>query len=163
MMKLVGSRCEPMRDYIFEAFERAGIARERIELVEWVVGIMEHLELFNSMDIALDTYPYNGTTTTCEALFMGAPVISMAGRVHLSRVGASILEQAGFSELVATTESEYIEKAVELATDIDRLARYRASLRETLLQSSLMDTEGFTRTLESAYRKMWQMWRQKQN
>ncbi|MFA7060077.1 MAG: tetratricopeptide repeat protein [Pedobacter sp.] len=163
MMKLVGSRCEPMRNYIFEAFERAGIARERIELVEWVVGVMEHLELFNSVDIALDTYPYNGTTTTCEALFMGAPVISMAGRVHLSRVGASILEQAGFSELVATTESEYIEKAVELATDIDRLARYRASLREALLQSSLMDTEGFTRTLESAYRKMWQIWRQKQN
>jgi predicted O-linked N-acetylglucosamine transferase (SPINDLY family) len=163
MMKLPGGTQTQMRDYIYEIFERFGINRDRIELVEWFPGIMDHLNLFNSVDIALDVYPYNGTTTTCEALFMGVPVISLAGRVHVSRVGATLLEQAGFSELVANTDSEYINKAVELALDLDRLAQIRASLREAILQSPLMDTGGFTRTLESAYRKMWHIWCEKQN
>lgn len=162
LMKLAGSNSKQLQDSIFESFERFGISRERVELVDMLPNILEHLDLFNSVDIALDTYPYNGTTTTCEALFMGVPVVSLAGRVHVSRVGTSLLEQAGLPELVATTETDYIEKAVNLASDVDKILHYRTSLREILQKSPLMDAEGFTLTLESAYRKMWQIWCQKQ-
>ena len=158
LMKVLGSRYEPLSSYIYGQFERNGISRERIILHEWASDIMAHLELFNQVDIALDAYPYNGTTTTCEALFMGVPVVSLSGRAHVSRVGASLLTNAGFPELIAESKVEYVAKAVELADDITRLEQYRASLRSIVSQSPVMDTELFTRTLETAYREMWTAW-----
>lgn len=158
LMKVMGSRYEPLSSYIYEQFEGNGIARERIILHDWVSDVMAHLEMFNSVDIALDAFPYNGTTTTCEALFMGVPVVSLAGRAHVSRVGASLLANAGFPELVAESENDYIEKAVGLAGDNTQLLHYRSSMRATVSGSPLMDTVTFTRSLESAYRTMWQNW-----
>ena len=99
--------------------------------------------------------PYCGTNTTCEALWMGAPVVSLAGRTHVSRVGCSLLHAAGLGELSAAEEQQYIEIARAMARNLDRLAALRASLRQQLRQSQLLDAVGFTRRLEAAYRRAW--------
>ena len=119
---------------------------------------VEHLELYKRSDIGLDTFPYNGATTTCEAIWMGVPVITLAGETHVSRVGASILSHVGLPELIAESLEDYLKKAVQLAGDPDRLKALRNNLRSMMARSRLMDTNGFTRSLESAYRQMWHRW-----
>jgi protein O-GlcNAc transferase len=106
----------------------------------------------------LDVYPYNGAATTCEALWMGVPVITLAGPTHVSRVGASILTAAGLSELVASSPDEYVQHALGLAADVARLRRLRASMRERLRSSPLLDARGFARRVEKAYSDMWDKW-----
>lgn len=103
----------------------------------------EHLALYGDCHIALDTYPYNGTMTTCEALWMGVPVVSLAGHTHVARVGASILSAVGCSELVATDAAEYIRKAVALAEKFERMKWYRESLRAKMQVAPLMDSSRF--------------------
>jgi predicted O-linked N-acetylglucosamine transferase (SPINDLY family) len=110
------------------------------------------------VDIALDTFPYHGTSTTCDALWMGVPVVTLAGQSHVSRVGLSLLSNIGLPELVATTVDEYVGVAVNLATDRDRLKRLRLTLRERMQNSPLMDSPTFARNLEAAYRQMWRKW-----
>ncbi|MEE8428324.1 MAG: hypothetical protein V3S33_02320, partial [Gammaproteobacteria bacterium] len=105
--------------------------------------------------IALDTFPYNGTTTTCEALWMGVPVITLVGEAHVQRVSYSILTNIGKPELAAHTESEYIEKATRLATSDVELKEIRADIGEKLRSSILCDSLKFTRQLEAAYRDIW--------
>lgn len=112
----------------------------------------EHLQLYGRCHIALDTYPYHGTTTTCEALWMGLPVVTLAGASHAARVGVSILKNAGLSELIAPDADQYVKIAVSLAQSPDRLRNYRRSLRERLLASPLMDAGSFTADLERVYR-----------
>jgi predicted O-linked N-acetylglucosamine transferase (SPINDLY family) len=107
------------------------------------------------VDIGLDTYPYNGGTTTCEALWMGVPVVTLAGGTHASRMGASLLKAAGLERLVARSEQSYVELAVELAHDRAQLELLRAQMRERLRTSPLLDEEGFTRELEALYRRIW--------
>ena len=107
------------------------------------------------MDVALDTFPYHGHTTTCEALWMGVPVVTLAGRTHLSRVGVSIMRRIGLDELVAATPDEYVRKALALAGDLEKLRALRAGLRQRMRASPLLDAAGFARALESAYGKMW--------
>ena len=158
LLKVSGIRHAPLRDRVLNAFACFGIGPDRIILHERKSHILEHLDLFNQVDIALDTFPYNGTTTTCEALFMGTPVITLAGNAHVSRVGASLLCHAGFPEFVADSEDEYVSKAAELAMNIERIDGYRSILRDRMFQSPLMDIEGFTRTLEAAYHRMWRNW-----
>jgi predicted O-linked N-acetylglucosamine transferase (SPINDLY family) len=113
---------------------------------------------YNQVDIALDTFPYNGTTTTCEALWMGVPVICLAGQVHAGRVGVSLLTQVGLANLVAPDEESYIATAVRLSQDADGLAAIRRHLRETMRNSSLCDAGGFTRALEQVFRDIWSDW-----
>jgi protein O-GlcNAc transferase len=158
IIKSPGMSHPPLRNALYEQFLRAGIMAERIEMLEMLPSVHDHLAFFNQVDIALDTYPYNGTTTTCEALWMGVPVISLAGRSHVSRVGTSLLTNIGLADLAAESDDEYIAKACALALDSERLACYRNSLREMMQHSQLMDIQGFTRNLELAYRKMWQRW-----
>ncbi len=117
-----------------------------------------HLDLYNQVDIALDTFPYHGTTTTCEALYMGVPVIVLAGDRHASRVSASLLARVGLDNLVATSPQNYVAIAVALAGDSTRLDRLRTGLRFRLKQSPLRDEACFTRTVEQALRSMWQIW-----
>jgi predicted O-linked N-acetylglucosamine transferase (SPINDLY family) len=117
-----------------------------------------HLALYREMDIALDTFPYHGTTTTCEALWMGVPVVTLAGQTHVSRVGVSLLNNAGLPELVAGSEDEYVRIAAELARNIERLAGYRANLRDQMRASRLLDAPSFARDLEGAFRQMWTSW-----
>ena len=118
----------------------------------------EFLATYREVDIALDTYPYTGGTTTLEALWMGIPVISLRGDRFLSRIGESILSNIGLTECVADSEDAYIAKAIALASDLTRLAELRGSLRSRLLSSPLCDGPGFSRDLEAAYRSMWEAW-----
>jgi protein O-GlcNAc transferase len=140
---------------VAECFRAHGLAAERLDLRGWSPERSTHLAAYGDVDIALDTVPYNGTTTTCEALWMGVPVITLAGDVHMSRVGASLLSAAGLETLVARTPEDYIELAVALASDPPRRQRLRATMRERLQGSRLLDHAGFTRRLEGAYRDAW--------
>jgi predicted O-linked N-acetylglucosamine transferase (SPINDLY family) len=139
-------------------FARHGIEPERVELLNFVPAVSGHLELYREVDIALDTFPYNGTTTTCEALWMGVPVIALAGASHASRVGVSLLVHTGLTELIARDADSYLTLALELANDTERLRKLRFSLRDQLRLSPLLDAVGFTRELEHAYRGMWHRW-----
>ncbi len=146
------------QELLMGMFIQNGISPERIEFVSHIPSQFEHLKLYNSIDIALDTFPYNGTTTTCEAMWMGVPVIALAGESHASRVGVSLLSNVGLPELIAEYTEEYVEKAVQLAGDLERLQALHANLRSMMVRSPLMDAEGFTRSLEKAYRQMWRRW-----
>jgi predicted O-linked N-acetylglucosamine transferase (SPINDLY family) len=146
--------CQAIKDI----FVREGVAEQRIELLPLIPNLLHHLEVYNYIDIALDTFPYNGTTTTCEALYMGVPVITLAGDTHASRVGASLLSNVGVPELIACSSDDYVEIAVGLAHDRDRLDRYRRNLRAKMKDSPLTDAERFTVALEHSFRQMWQVW-----
>lgn len=117
-----------------------------------------HLSTYHRIDIALDTFPYNGTTTTCEALWMGVPVITLTGRSHHARVSTSILTRVGLTGLIAKSPDEYVNIAVNLARDTERRRQLSSSLRTRMRNSPLMDAPGFVKDLETAYRKMWQHW-----
>ena len=117
-----------------------------------------HLDLYNRVDIGLDTFPYNGTTTTCEALWMGVPVITLAGQTHAARVGASLLTNVGLSELIATTHEGYTEIAITLSNNIEKLAYLRKTLRNTMAGSVLTNKERFTENLETLLRDIWRTW-----
>jgi predicted O-linked N-acetylglucosamine transferase (SPINDLY family) len=107
------------------------------------------------VDIALDTFPHNGDTTTCDALWMGVPVVVNTGVNHVGLMGASRLRSVGLEDLVARDNDNYVDIACALANDVPRLEKLRATLRETMKASPLMDAPRFTRNLEAAYEKMW--------
>jgi protein O-GlcNAc transferase len=146
------------REYAMEKFVHRGISSGRLEFLPPEPSTREHLRLYNRIDIGLDTFPYNGTTTTCEALWMGVPVITLAGDTHASRVGVSLLTNAGLPELIAETIEEYVSIAVDLAGNLKRLQILRESLRGTMAYSALTDAKRFTSALESRYREMWKLW-----
>ena len=135
-----------------------GLEEEKIELIGKHITIHDHLNSYNGIDIALDTFPYNGTTTTCEAMFMGVPVITLAGKRHASRVGVSILTNTGLVEFIAHNTEEYIQKAVELAKNKERIKVLNENLREVMLKSPLMDFINYTKELETIFRQLWLKW-----
>jgi len=135
-------------------FGAHGISPDRLDLRGWQPGDADHLAAYGQIDIALDTFPYNGTTTTCEALWMGAPVVSLAGRGHAARVGASLLTGAGLRHWCASTEEEFLEIATKAAGDTEALAALRAGLRDQVRGSRLCDGLAYTRDVESAFRAM---------
>jgi len=139
-------------------FEAQGIDAGRLELRGNTVGYLEHLALYGAVDIALDSFPYNGTTTTCEALWMGVPVVTLAGKSHRSRVGATLLQSVGLSSLVAERPGDFPGLAAALAQDLERLARLRGALRQQMAGSPLTDGARFTGHLEAAYRAIWGNW-----
>jgi predicted O-linked N-acetylglucosamine transferase (SPINDLY family) len=141
-----------------ESFARRGIESDRIELRGHAATLNEHLATYDRVDIALDTFPYNGTTTTCEALWMGVPVVALAGNRHAARVGVSLLYGLGLDELVAATPDAYRRVAVTLARDPGRLVAYRSTLRTRMNQAPLTDAAEFARDIEAAYRDMWRAW-----
>lgn len=141
--------------YVREIFKRHGVLADRVMLRSEELSVVAQLSLYHGVDIALDTFPYNGTTTTCEALLMGVPVITLAGQTHVSRVSASLLTHLGRPEWISHSESEYIEKCAGLAADVHRLAETRAAQRECFRISPLCDARRFTENLEAAYREMW--------
>lgn len=147
-----------IRDRYFGLFADCHIGRDRIVLVSWEPGRSDHLALYGEVDIGLDPFPYHGTTTTCEALWMGVPVVTRRGLVHSSRVGCSLLHQVGLDDLVAQDEEGYLDIAARLAADPQRLASLRTELRTRMKQSVLCNKAVFTRNLEQAYRTMWRTW-----
>ena len=138
-----------------------GARRIRAERVEFVGHLprLEYLGLYRRIDLGLDPFPYNGMTTTCDALWMGAPVLTMPGEMPASRAGLSVLSSIGLGELAAPSKADYVRMTVELAGDLPRLAELRATLRARMRASPLMDAPRFARNVESAYRKMWERWR----
>lgn len=136
------------KDYI-KRFGKAGVDESRLDLLRYSDSITEHMNLYNNIDIALDTFPYNGTTTTFEALWMGVPVICLNGTRHAGRVGASILNTLDANDLLARNLQQYIKIACDLATNTGRLQLYREKLRSRLQISPLLDTETFTKKFES--------------
>ncbi len=143
---------------MLDLFAQRGITADRLILRDRTETVHAHFEALAEGDIALDANPYSGTTTTCESLWMGVPVITRAGDTHASRVSASLLTSVGVPELIAENDDEYVAIAVALAKDTDRLQHYRGNLRDMMLNSSLMDLQGFARKMESAYRQMWRKW-----
>jgi len=146
------------REQVIDMFKQEGIASKRIELLSWDPLHGKHIEKYNQIDIALDTFPYNGTTTTCEALWMGVPVIVLSGNTHASRVGVSLLSNIGLPELVAGTPDEYVSIAVNLANDINRLQSLKVRLRDIMLHSPLTDSKRFIVNLERCYQAIWENW-----
>jgi protein O-GlcNAc transferase len=132
-------------------FEHHGIARHRIE-------IQPHKADYQGIDIGLDPYPYNGTTSTCESLVMGVPIVTLAGRTHVSRMGASLLTQIGLTDWIASSEDEYVAKAAAFAADLDTVSRLRGELRARVTDSPLGDAAAFARNMERAYRDAWTRW-----
>ncbi|MEW6259900.1 MAG: tetratricopeptide repeat protein [Thermodesulfobacteriota bacterium] len=151
-------KAQPLRDvevrqWLIKRFVDRGVDSDRIRM-EGMLSYRDHLGLYNDVDIALDTFPYHGTTTTCEALWMGVPVLTAAGRTHVSRVGCSILHRIGMDELVAFSLEDYVEKAVELAIDNRRLVLLRQGMRHRIRASTLVDGRSVTGCLEKAYCSM---------
>ena len=146
------------RKVILERFAAAGISPDRLELVSYSKTRDEHLRLYNRVHVALDTVPYNGTTTTCEALWMGVPVITTLGDRHAARVSASLLHAAGHPELVAQDTDAFVHIAASLAQDRQRLAALRTSLRGEMVASPLMDAPGYAARFHAAVRDCWKQW-----
>jgi predicted O-linked N-acetylglucosamine transferase (SPINDLY family) len=149
---------ESIRRRIRRAFAAHGVDSRRLDLRGRQPSNASHMAMYGEVDVALDTFPYNGTTTTFDALTMGVPVVTLAGRTHASRVGVSILTHAGLGEWIAKDPDDYVAKAVALAGEIGRLEELRRTLRGQVLKSPLGDAEGMARKLERAYRAMWAKW-----
>ena len=135
-------------------FTERGIEEDRLDFFGHTKKIADHLNHYHSVDIALDSFPYHGTTTTCEAMWMGCPVVTRAGKTHVSRVGVSLLSAVGLQEFITDTREAYIEKAVALAGQTDRLQELRAGMRERMRQSVLMDEKRFVQGFEKALMEM---------
>jgi predicted O-linked N-acetylglucosamine transferase (SPINDLY family) len=141
-------------------FAAQGIGAERLILRSRTEGQAEHLAMYGEVDIALDAMPRTGGATTAEALWMGVPVISLAGERFIERLSATMLNAVGLDELVAATATDYVEKAVALAADDERRRALRQGLRARMAASPLCDARGLAHTFETAYRDMWQRWRE---
>jgi predicted O-linked N-acetylglucosamine transferase (SPINDLY family) len=136
-----------------------GISSSRLDLKS-ELPLREYLKLYDSIDIFLDTIPYNGHTTSLDALWMGVPVVTMVGKTVVGRAGSSILGNLGLTEFVAASEDDYVSIARKLALDVAKLDGLRRNMRERMRRSPLMDAGEWTRSVEAAFRKMWRSWRQ---
>ncbi|MCC6538938.1 MAG: hypothetical protein IT162_15395 [Bryobacterales bacterium] len=130
-------------------FRREGVDASRLRLLSFIPNRGSHLALYGEVDLALDSFPYAGTTTTCEALWMGVPVVSLVGQTHVQRVGLTLLQQAGLPQLATDSREEFIRTAVAWAADRGRLARVRRGLRRRLQASALLDAVGHARRFEA--------------
>ena len=146
------------RKRLYNRFEEHGIQAERIELAQRVDSTNDHLSLYGKIDIALDTFPYNGTTTTFESLWMGVPVISLIGKRHAARVGGSILLRLSLNDLVAESQIDYVKLAANLAANQSRLIQLRRELRTILENSNFFNYGLFASKIEQSYRNMWINW-----
>jgi protein O-GlcNAc transferase len=143
--------------YVINMFKQREIEADRI-ILQTPDPAPKHMESYNLVDIALDTFPFNGAATTCEALWMGVPVVTLAGTAYHARAGVSLLSNAGLPELVAKTFDEYISIAIALAKDLGKLQSLRKHLRDRMKHSPLCNAQNFTAALEKCYRQIWEQW-----
>lgn len=141
------------RQHFEAAFADRGVSADRLDLRSWITG-SSHLSVYDHIDIALDPFPYNGTTTICETSWMGVPTIVLEGAWHSARVGVSLMSMIGHAELVAPDLTRYVQNAVKLSQDRDQLRLYRSCLRADMKNSRLCDGANFTRALEAVYEKV---------
>ena len=150
-------RDQEEQERIWQAFEYQGVDRERIELRPDSFH-SEMLQEYKDVDIALDPFPFTGALTTCEALWMGVPVVTMCGSRMVSRQSYSMLCNLGLEDFVARNKDEYVQIVKELSQDTDYLSRLRSTMRERMRSSPLMDYENMTRALETLFRDVWERW-----
>jgi protein O-GlcNAc transferase len=158
IIKAKALSCPSVQRSVLQVMANAGVDSDRLQLQGWRQTHEEHLHAYHDVDIALDTFPYHGTTTTCEALWMGVPVVTLAGTAHVSRVGVSLLTNAGLPELIADSSEEYVRIASELAGNHNRLDELHSGLRERMRCSPLMDIAAFAQDMDAAFRQMWRNW-----
>ena len=139
-----------LREITVARFVENGLSADRIIIFDFNFVQKEHFAQYNKIDIALDSFPYNGTTTTCEALYMGVPVITILGDRHVSRVSASLLNAIGLGELVAKDGEEFVKIAAGLAWNTQKLVEIKRNLRERMQNSSLMDKKSFAQRWQNA-------------
>jgi predicted O-linked N-acetylglucosamine transferase (SPINDLY family) len=147
---------ETREDFLAQ-MARLGVSEERLIITQFTPP-PEYLRTYHQVDIALDCYPFNGGTTTCEALWMGIPVVTLVGTRQVSRLGLSILATLGLTDLIAYTPQDYVNICLKLANNLDYLQTLRATMRDRMQTSPLMDAASFTRHLEGIYRQMWEKW-----
>lgn len=158
LLKAAGLSEREERARLLDRLAAAGFADGAVELLERTPDTASHLALYGRVDIALDTWPYHGTTTTCEALWMGVPVVSLRGDRHVSRVGTSLLTAVGRAEWIADSAEDYLHRAQELASDPQRLALVRATLRGQVGKSVLCDHAGQSARFGAALSECWRRW-----
>jgi len=154
MIQAIG---QGQRRRIGELFASMGISPHRLQFVPRMPR-PQYLRLYDRIDICLDPLPYNGITTTCDALWMGVPVVSLQGKTAAGRAGKSILENVGLGELAADDPDQFVRIATTLAKDLPRLAELRRTLRQRISRSAMMDAPRFAREMEKAYRLIWENW-----
>lgn len=147
-----------VRSVVENRIQTAGLDPARVQLLGRTAQMAAHLELYHQVDVALDAFPYHGTTTTCEALWMGVPVVTLRGDRHASRVGASLLQAIGRAEWIATNETEYVAIAAALAADLPRIDELRLTLREQMRASILLDHATQAARFGAALRRCWVEW-----
>ncbi|XP_007027838.2 PREDICTED: probable UDP-N-acetylglucosamine--peptide N-acetylglucosaminyltransferase SPINDLY [Theobroma cacao] len=147
--------CDSVRQKFLTTLEQLGLESLRVDLLPLILLNHDHMQAYSLMDISLDTFPYAGTTTTCESLYMGVPCVTMAGSVHAHNVGVSLLSKVGLRHLIAKNEDEYVQLALQLASDVTALQNLRMSLRDLMSKSSVCDGKNFISGLEATYRNMW--------
>jgi protein O-GlcNAc transferase len=147
-----------IKENLFRQLVERDVEAERIDMRQEYSkdDSSRYLTVYENVDFSLDTFPWSGHTTACESLWMGVPVITLRGNRHAGRMVASVLTQIGLPDLIAESRDQYVEKAVQLAQDLERLAKLRSELRELVKNSPLCDGKAFTRSLEAAYRGMWE-------
>jgi predicted O-linked N-acetylglucosamine transferase (SPINDLY family) len=146
-----------LADSVRHRFREQGIDPSRLELLPPHTPLNNYLSQYRRIDIALDPLPYNGGTTSCDALWMGVPVLTLAGEHLCGRMGLSLLHSLGLDDWVAEDDDDYIARARSLSADRDALTILRAGLRERMRHSPLCDATKFTRALEDNYRRMQHM------
>jgi predicted O-linked N-acetylglucosamine transferase (SPINDLY family) len=151
---------DEMKEDLLERLSEKGLDRSRISLLSHKGEVIDHLMVYNSIDISLDTFPYAGTTTTVESMYMGVPVVTLRGNNHAHNVGISLLTSVGplVSDLIANDENEFVSIAVKLANDEKRIANIHSNLRETLLSSRLCNREDYIGHIMKIYRDAWHSW-----
>lgn len=156
LLKAAQFLCPMVRSSFTAKFAAAGLDPTRLELLATVRDKSSHLSIYDRIDVGLDTFPYNGTTTTCEALHMGVPVVTVQGAMHPGRVGASLLTAIDLPDLIAPDVEQFIQQAAELAKDPARLADLRRGMRSRMLSSTLCDGPDYARRVGEALRSIWQ-------
>ncbi len=155
VLKNKGFDTPALRARVLSMLAERGVAEERVEVIPRVPSIAAHLAVYDRIDLALDTFPYHGTTTTCEAAWMGVPTLTLAGVMHAGRVGVSLNAALGLDGFIADSPDDYVARAIRLVGDPDHLASVREGLRSTMARSRLCDAPAFARALEDAYTSLW--------
>lgn len=162
LIKFNGSHDSALMNMVRDRFEQNSIPSERLHIISYCRTFAEHMRCFHAIDIALDTYPFNGCVTTLEGLWMGVPTLTLNGATYVARVGRNIMTQLGLDVFAANSPDQFVAKAVALAEQMPFLEKLRASLRQRMRASTLCDPQRYARELEAAYRHMWMQWCVKQ-
>lgn len=162
LLKNRGGRDDAAAEAIYADFESLGIERDRVDIRPLVGNPQAHLATYNEVDLALDAYPYNGTTTTCESLWMGVPVLSLFGEVHSSRVGLSLLSNIDLEFFATSSPEEFVHRAVAIADNAEALETLRQTMRQRMAASPVCNAPQFARHLALLYRTMWHRWCERQ-